>query len=126
MEATLGGAQEDTLIGPLSLGLADSPGASYITQRKDASHYSAIPSCSYSGVNVLRVVVASSTEWADVANSYLAFTIQNEANAPLKFTSQPHIISAGVKSGAVARKSKIYSFITVSYTHLTLPTILLE
>ena len=92
MEATIGAVQTDTLIGPLSLGLADSPGASYITQRRDASHYSAIPSCSYSGVNVLRVVVASSTEWADVANSYLAFTIQNEANAPLKFTSQPHII----------------------------------
>ena len=69
MEATLGGAQEDTLIGPLSLGLADSPGASYITQRREASHYSAIPSCSFTGVNVLRVVISSATEWADLSNS---------------------------------------------------------
>ena len=91
MEATLGGVQEDALLGPLSLSLADSPGASYIVQRRDSTTHSAIPSCSYAGVNVLRISLSSSTEWADLANGYLSYTIQNEANAPLQFIGQPHV-----------------------------------
>ena len=87
MEATIAQQMDDQLLGPLSLGLSDSPGASYITQRRDATHYSAIPSCSYAGVNVIRVVISSATEWADFSQGYLNFTIQNDQNAPLQFVS---------------------------------------
>ena len=93
MEATLSGAQEDVLINSLSLGLSDSAGASYVTNRREATHHSAIPICSYQGVNVLRIVISSATEWAALNEGYLAFTIQNDDSAnALQFVSQPHII----------------------------------
>ena len=92
MEATVSTVQADALIGPLSLGL-DQNGASYVTQKREATVHSAIPSCSFTGVNTLRLNLASATEWADVSSAYMTFKIVNESTtAPLEFVGQPHVI----------------------------------
>ena len=92
MEATVSTVQSDALIGPLSLGL-DQNGASYVTQKREATVHSAIPSCSFNGVNTLRLNLASATEWADVSSAYMTFKIVNESAAlPLEFIGQPHVI----------------------------------
>ena len=90
MEATISGSQQDVLVGPLSLGL--DPGASYITQKREATVHSAVPSCSFNGVNTLRLQISSATEWMDVSSMYVAFNIVNESAAPLQFCGQPHVI----------------------------------
>ena len=92
MEATVSTVQSDALIGPLSLGL-DQNGASYVAQKREATVHSAIPSCSFTGVNTLRLNLASATEWADVASAYMTFKITNESSTdPLEFVGQPHVI----------------------------------
>ena len=70
MEASVSTVQSNALIGPLSLSL-NQGGASYVTQKREATVHSVIPSCSFNGVNTLPLNLASSTEWADVASSYI-------------------------------------------------------
>ena len=55
--------------------------------------HSAIPSCSYNGVNTLRLLLSDAVSWADPSSMYISFNIVNEdASSPLEFIGQPHIM----------------------------------
>ena len=80
MEALLS-ASEDILIPPLSLGL--DKGASYITNRRQATYFSSVPSASYTGVQTVKFNVASMTEFADPESLILSFDVVNDGAQPL-------------------------------------------
>jgi len=90
MEAHLSTA-EDYLVGELSLSLGKT--ASYVKQRRQVTSHSAVPSASHTGVQVVRVNVASATEWMDPQSVMLSFNVQNTGTQPLEFASTaPHIM----------------------------------
>ena len=84
MEALLS-ASEDVLIPPLNLGLEK--GASYITNRRQATFFSSVPSASYTGVQTVKFNVASMTEFADPESLIISFDVVNDAAQPLTFST---------------------------------------
>ena len=84
MEALLS-ASEDILIPPLSLGLEK--GASYITNRRQATFFSSVPSASYTGVQTVKFNIASMTEFADPESLIISFDVVNDNAAPLSFAT---------------------------------------
>ena len=91
MEAHLS-TSEEFLLGELNLSIGKTAG--YVRQRRQVTSHSAVPAASFGGVQVLRVSIASATEWLDPQSVMLSFNVQN-TDAGKVFepaSTAPHIL----------------------------------